>query len=204
MGQVVALDELLKARQVWRGRTPVPPLGGAPTGHGVLDEALPLGGWPERSLTEILLPADGVGELDLLLPTIERLTQSGKAVALIAPPYIPYAPAWQARGVELGQLHIIEADARQAIWAFEQTLRSGACAAVIGWPSKINHHGLRRLQMAADTGQALGFALRDAKHAQSASPAPLRLEISADRQVRVHKCRGGAAPQCRFPIATRH
>lgn len=204
MGQVLALDDLLLARQVWRGRPDALPLSRQSTGHAALDEALPLGGWPERSLTEILIPADGVGELDLLIPTLERFTQAGKSVALIAPPYIPYAPAWQVRGIDLRHLHIVDAEPRQAVWAFEQTLRSGACAAVVGWPQRVNHHALRRLQVASDTGQTLGFAVRDVRHADNASPAALRLEIGVDRQVRVRKCRGGPAPVRAFPIALRH
>lgn len=204
MGEVLALNDLMLSRQVWRGRPESLPLSRESTGNAALDAALPLGGWPERSLTEILLPAGGVGELDLLLPTLERFTQAGKTVVLIAPPYIPYAPAWQVRGIDLRHLHIIDADARQAVWAFEQTLRSGACAVVVGWPQKANHHAMRRLQVAADTGHTLGFALRDKRQADDASPAALRLEINTDSQVLVRKCRGGPAPTHAFPIALRH
>ena len=204
MSQVLALNDLLDARRVWRGRPVAPPPSAQPTGHPALDAALPLGGWPEHALTELLLPADGVGELDLLIPTLARLTTSGAHVALIAPPYIPYAPAWQVRGVDLSRLHVMDAQSKQALWAFEQTLRSGACAAVLGWPNKVDHHGLRRLQVAADAGHALGFVLRDRKHAEDASPAALRLELDRDRQVRVRKCRGGPAPTCAFAIASLH
>ena len=204
MGQVLALDELLSARTVWRGLPSARPSGREPTGHAELDQALPLGGWPERALTEILLPADGTGEIDLLLPTLQRMTQAGKTIVLIAPPYIPYAPAWQSRGIDLRYLHIVQAEPKSALWAFEQTLRSGACAAVLGWPRHVDHHGLRRLQVAADTGQALGFALRDRMHAGNASPAALRLEICSDRQVVVRKCRGGVVPWQTFPLPVRH
>ena len=144
--------------------------------------------------------ADGVGEIDLLTPTLVRLTQTGKTVVLVAPPYIPYAPAWQVRGIALASLMVIDAEPRQAVWAFEQCLRSGSCAAVIGWPQRIDHSALRRLQVAATTGHALGFAIRDRQHAENASPAALRLEIGLDRQVIVRKCRGGIAPARVFPI----
>ena len=94
MGAVVALDTLLAARTLWHaGRSAAIVADGEPTGHTALDALLPQGGWPRRALTELLLPADGVGELALLLPTLARLTQAGSAVAVIAPPYIPYAPA---------------------------------------------------------------------------------------------------------------
>lgn len=90
--------------------------------------------------------------------------------------------------MDLSRLHVMDAQPKQALWAFEQTLRSGACAAVLGWPSKVDHHGLRRLQVAADAGHALGFVLRDRKHAEEASPAALRLELDRDRMVRVREC----------------
>src|SRR5690606_40018000 len=99
-----------------------------------LDARLPHGGWPRRALSELLLPANGVGELALLLPTIARMTAAGGTVVLVAPPFIPYAPAWQAAGVDLAGLHVVDASPRDALWAQEQCLRSGACAAVLGWP----------------------------------------------------------------------
>ena len=201
MGQPVALQELVAARHVWHGRNARPIGHGVPTGVAELDDVLPLGGWPKAALTELLVPADGLGEIALLLPTLARLTQAGQRVVLIAPPYIPYAPAWRAGGVQLRFLEIVEAEPKQALWAFEQCLRSGSCAAVIGWPRKADHHALRRLQVAADTGQALGFALRDRRHAVESSPAALRVEIGHDRRVRIRKCRGGNPPARAFALS---
>ena len=94
MGQPVALESMLAARTLWHaGRSAAIAADGEPTGHAALDALLPQGGWPRRALTELLLPADGVGELSLLLPTLARMTRAGGIVALVAPPYIPYAPA---------------------------------------------------------------------------------------------------------------
>ncbi|WP_213602466.1 MULTISPECIES: translesion DNA synthesis-associated protein ImuA [Pseudoxanthomonas] len=205
MGAVVALDTLLAARTLWHaGRSAAIAADGEPTGHDALDALLPQGGWPRRSLTELLLPADGVGELALLLPTLARMTQAGSTVAVIAPPYIPYAPAWQAAGVDLSLLEIVDAAPRDALWAFEQCLRSGACAAVLGWPVQADGPALRRLQVAADSGECLGFALRDRRHAANPSAAALRLEAVSDAQGgstwQVRKCRGGPAPAQTFAL----
>ena len=190
------LDELLAARTVWRaGRGGAPRHDGEPTGHAALDALLPTAGWPRKALTELLLPADGIGEIALLLPTLARLTRAGERVALIAPPYIPYAPAWQGRGVDLAQLEVVDAAPRDALWAFEQCLRSGACAAVLGWPQAADERALRRLQVAADSGDCCGFALREARYAVNASPAALRLEYRSEEGAwRVRKCRGGQVP----------
>ena len=195
-----SLDALLSAQTLWRaGRAPATAAGGEPTGYAGLDALLPQGGWPRRALTELLLPADGVGELSLLLPTLARMTQAGMVVAVVAPPYLPYAPAWQAAGVDLRRLEVIDADARNALWAFEQCLRSAACGAVLGWPVHADAQSLRRLQVAADTGDCLGFAFRDRRHAANPSPAALRLE-HAGGAWHVRKCRGGNVPANAFPL----
>ena len=202
MSAVVPLETLLAARTLWHaGRSAAIAADGEPTGHAALDALLPQGGWPRRALTELLLPADGVGELSLLLPTLARCTQAGERVAVIAPPYLPYAPAWQAAGVDLAQLRIIDASPRDALWAFEQCLRSGACAAVLGWPQQADARALRRLQVAADSGQCLGFALRDRRHLANPSPAALRLEAmrtEGGMAWQVRKCRGGPVPAQSF------
>jgi protein ImuA len=202
MGAVVALETLLAAQTLWRaGRTAIIAAEGESTGHAPLDALLPQGGWPRRALTELLLPADGVGELELLFPTLARMTQAGGTVVVVAPPYIPYAPAWQVAGVELAHLEIVEAQPRDALWAFEQCLRSGSCAAVLGWPRNADAQSLRRLQVAADSGDCLGFAFRDRKHLANPSPAALRLE-QADGAWHVRKCRGGQPPSRNFALAT--
>lgn len=194
--QALQLDALLAARTVWRaGQGASTSHEGEPTGHAALDALLPQGGWPRRALTELLLPADGVGEIGLLLPTLARMTASGGRVVLMAPPYIPYAPAWQSGGIALERLDVVQAEPRDALWAFEQCLRSGACAAVLGWPQTADERALRRLQVAADSGDCCAFALRDRRHAVNASPAALRLEYrSQDDAWQVRKCRGGQVP----------
>lgn len=196
MGAVVALDGLLAARRVWRGQpVALPSVAPEPTGHAALDEALPAGGWPEHALSEVLLPADGVGELALVWPTLARLTRGGQRVALVAPPYRVHAPAWHSAGVDLRHLQVVEAAPRDALWATEQCLRSAACKAVLCWPQKADDRTLRRLATAAADGQCLGIAFRPLREAANSSPAALRLAITAsDRSIRVLKCRGGTPP----------
>ena len=200
MGQVVALDALFKDRRIWRGQPVAAPASAQPSGHAALDAALPSGGWPEAALTELLLPADGIGELRLLLPTLARLTQAGQDIVLIAPPYVPYPAGWRQAGVDFGRVHLVEATPRDALWATEQCLRGGCVAAVLAWPQRADDRALRRLQVAAETGQTLGFAFRDQREACNPSPAALRIAIEgAPAQLRVLKCRGGLAPAQPIP-----
>ncbi|MBD8616532.1 translesion DNA synthesis-associated protein ImuA [Pseudomonas putida] len=195
MGAVVSLEGLIDQRRVWRGRQEPGPSGVQPTGHAALDAVLPSGGWPPAALSEILLAANGSGELQLLWPTLARLSQAGERIVLIAPPFIPYPHAWMAAGVRLQHLSVLQAQGKDALWAAEQCLRSGSCAAVLCWPQNPDDKALRRLQVAAETGETLGFALRERQAAQNPSPAALRLALQGPAgQVQVLKCRGGIPP----------
>jgi hypothetical protein len=198
------LDSLLLQRRVWRGNSPATtPAVSQPTGWPALDAVLPASGWPDAALTELLVTVDGIGELQLLWPTLSRLSQPGDGVvALVAPPYRPYPPAWHAAGVRLGALQVIAPRTpREALWATEQCLRSGACDAVLCWPQHADDRALRRLQVAAETGQSLGFAFRPMQAAANPSPAALRIALDASpRQLRVLKCRGGTPPARAIPF----
>ena len=203
MGAVVALDSLFNGGRVWKGRPAAPPASVHPTGLAALDAVLPSGGWPEAALSEILVAQQGVGELRLVWPTLARLSAAGERIVLVAPPYTPYPHAWQNAGVDLRQLSVIQADERDALWAAEQCLRSGSCGAVLCWPHKADDRALRRLQVAAETGQTLAFAWRALSEAINPSPAALRLVVEPS-QVRVFKCRGGLAHPAPIALASGH
>ncbi|UCR84069.1 translesion DNA synthesis-associated protein ImuA [Pseudomonas chlororaphis] len=205
MGAVVALETLFNAGRVWKGRPTAPAASLQPTGHAMLDAALPSGGWPEAALTEILIAAQGVGELQLLWPTLARLSAAGERIVLVAPPHVPYPQAWQSAGVDLRQLSVIQAGERDALWAAEQCLRSGSCGAVLCWPQQADDRALRRLQVAAETGQTLAFAYRPLKEAINPSPAALRIAVEArPAQLRILKCRGGLAHAAPIAFAPGH
>jgi cell division inhibitor SulA len=179
---------------VWRGDTLIPARDGLPTGFAELDALLPGGGWPQGALTELLSDGEGIGELGVLMPALSELTKAGQWVAFIAPPYVPYAPALVRLGMNLNHLIILEAKSlKDQCWATEQALRGGCLSAVVFWPHTLDERGLRRLQLAAQTGGAAGFVFVDATRALQSSPAPLRLKLAAAEQrlsVHVLKRRG--------------
>src|SRR5215831_1447497 len=193
-----ALDTVLQNPAVWRGgdcaRVAVPSV---PTGFAELDVLLPGGGWPAGALTEIHVERAGVGELQLVMPAAARLTRCGSWLALIAPPYVPYAPAFSAHGVMLSRLVLVNpATTEDGLWACEQSLRSQACAAVLAWFDHVPERSLRRLQLAAESGGAAMVMFRPAR-AAPASPAALRLHVGKSQSrtiVRILKRRGGGVP----------
>lgn len=201
-----ALDAVLLHHPVWRGGALAQAgPGGIPTGFDPLDRELPGGGWPAGALTEILCADEGIGELQLVLPMLAALSRAGSRVAWLAPPHLPYAPALAAAGVRLEFLTVIRAPGRRdALWAAEQVLRTGACRALLAWLPRASYTELKRLAVAAEAGRACMTLFRPLQAAQESSPAPLRLALEPDGgqlAVRILKRRGAqlAAP-LRIPI----
>src|SRR5690349_10009593 len=189
-----ALAEVLRDPRIWRRGTAAPAtIDAQPTGIAGLDARLPGGGWPRGALSEILIEQDGLGECSLLLPALAALTQARRRVALVAPPYLPYAPALAGAGIDLAQVVHIDAGAGDTHWTAEQCLRAGCCGAVLNWLPRADYRQLRRLQLAAETGASLAFVFRPLRAAQQTSPAALRLQVTVSEngsRIDIIKCRG--------------
>ena len=191
-----ALESVLQHPGIWRGNQRAQTGEDAlPTGFAALDELLPGGGWPRGALTEVLLARQGIGELRLLMPTLARLSKADGWLAWVAPPYVPYATALAAAGIDLKRLVVAkppnEAD---AWWTAEQALRSGACGALLAWLRAADERRMRRLQLAAETGHTWGVLFRHVRAAQDRSPAALRLLLEPSAEglaVSIIKRRGG-------------
>ncbi|MGY6519446.1 MAG: translesion DNA synthesis-associated protein ImuA [Lysobacteraceae bacterium] len=197
MGTVVSLAQGLAEGRVFRGGRGLQRHGeGQPSGLPALDAALPWGGFPRGALTELLVPADGVGELELLLPALAAVC-ARERIALVAPPYLPYAPALARAGLALDRVDRVQAPPARAAWAAEHCLRAGCFGAVLCWLHGGDERVLRRLQVAAADGAAFGFVLRPARQAANPSPAALRLRLRAEPghlALDVLKSRGAQPP----------
>jgi hypothetical protein len=189
-----ALGDVLRHPGIWRGGAEsASSIRTRASGNASLDALLPGGGWPVGALTEILVENDGLGELELVMPALAALTRASRRVAIIAPPYLPYPPALAAAGVDLAHLVQIDAGVADSHWSAEQCLRAGCCAAVLHWLPDADYRQLRRLQLAAETGNALAFLFRPLRAMALTSPAALRLKISHSETgacIEVLKCKG--------------
>ena len=190
-----SLASLLERPDVWRGdslsRVDTPAI---PSGFRGLDGELPGGGWPAGALTEVLPAHEGIGELRLLGPTLSALSKQGSWLAWIAPPHLPYVPAFAAAGVDMAKVIIVRtASPRETLWAAEQALRSNVCGAVLAWLQAAKYTELRRLQLAAEGGCAAAFLFRPGGSASEPSPAALRIALGTANgglAVRLLKRRG--------------
>lgn len=180
---------------VWRGGVPLR-VEAMPTGHAGLDALLPGSGFPLGALSEILHAHPGVGEMSLVLPMLARQTQAGSRVALVGPPHIPFAPAFDQAGLHLPRVIVAEPPAgASAHWGVEQFLRSGVFACVVAWSGQTPEQELRRLQLAAEDTRSICVLMRPLSVELQPSPAALRLKLlrqASGLDVEVIKARGGS------------
>lgn len=195
------LEQLLQNPQIWKAGRGGPDRPFLPTGHARLDNAL-AGGWPLGQLIELLVEPYGIGELQLLMPVLSALTDSESTGAsrwsmLVAPPYIPYAPALSDRGLDLARLLVVRCRRDvDVLWAVEQAAHSNTCAAVLAWSDGADEHALRRLQLAVEaSGSCLLVLFRPLRFQQRRSPAALRIRLQPGARgatdLHVFKNRGG-------------
>ncbi len=193
-----AIEDLLRNPAVWRvGQVPHNAHGSIPTAYPALDQILPERGWPLGALTELLVTETGAGELSLLTPALQAVCAKAQGVVLAGPPFLPHARAWEAVGIELDRMLVIDADGADLLWSAEQALRSGECGAAVLWAQRagktLDHRALQRLHLAASKGNAACLLFRPASAQSTPSPAPLRVTLKAHAgqlQVQVIKCRG--------------
>lgn len=176
---------------------------GVSSGFADLDRELPGGGWPQGQLVELLLETPGLGELSLLAPALTHIAREHRPCVWVLPcdparsdakPVItlPYPPALAEAGIDVDRsIFVKPATPRESLWALEQSLRTPHLGALIGWLSGSSSRdgefrALRRLQLLAQRHRALVFLLRNARAAQTPSPAALRLQLACvDGQLHV-------------------
>jgi len=110
----------------------------------------------------------------------------GRPVAMVSTPLFDHERGrlfgWGARGLGLDPSRLLLIRARrepEALWAFEEALKSGAVSAAIGALDKPAFVATRRLDFAARSGQACGFVLRTGP-AADLSAARLRWRVVAE------------------------
>jgi protein ImuA len=189
-----AIDHVMQRQDTWLGRASQAPRQGLSSGYNKLDAELYGSGWPLGNTVELLSDGNGLGAMGLFLPAMEQLSQQGRWQVFIAPPYIPYAPLLEARGIDSQQVLLVHPQNRQdLLWSIEQGLRSSTCSAVFAWlgNAEFSYSELRKLQLAAAGTDVLSVLFRPRQAAHNHSPAPLRLEMKEYRKIHILKQRGG-------------
>ena len=162
------------------------------TGWAALDAQLPGGGWPRRSLTELLAPQPGVLEWRLLGGALARAVAAGGQVILVGPPKHPHLPGLVHAGLHARQLVWIRAETpAERLWVTEQMIRSDAAGAVVAWLPQARQEQIRRLQVCALACSAPVFLCRSeaARHESSAAPLRVHATYGVDWELQVDICK---------------
>ncbi|MHC4091342.1 MAG: ImuA family protein [Planctomycetota bacterium] len=167
LDEKVARDERLRRlREMlerYRHRRRSRPYRFVPTGLARLDEALPHGGLPGGAVVEILSALDGGGAMTVALRAAIAAAEETRPVVIVDPHGDLYPPAvWQLGLAEELLLVVRSSGLREALWALDQSLRCSCVAAVIAPLDRIDAAVSRRLQLAAESSQAMGILLRPA------------------------------------------
>jgi protein ImuA len=154
-----------------------------------LDAELPGGGWPCRSVTEVLTTQPSILEWRLLSPSLRTVVAGGGQIVVVGPARHPHLPGLLHEGLDERQLVWIRAEApSERMWVTEQLIKSNSAGAVIAWLPQARQEQLRRLQVCAQGCDGLVFLCRPiaARHEASASPLRVVASVGLDWEVKVN------------------
>lgn len=183
------------------------------TGVPALDRILPEGGWRQGMIVEWLSAARnneirmahppsvtpsgpfgmrhaslcGVsGAATLSLLSAREACRQGSMLVVLDRQRMFYPPAAASWGIDMSRVIVAHPrNARDELWAAVESLRSPIVGAVWGALEQFDHRALRRLQLAAEAGHALGLFLRPASVRGQPTWANVQLEVDralGDRQ----------------------
>ena len=149
-----------------------------PTGSPALDEILPGGGWPKAGLVEITVPDEHTDAISLLLPALVRLSQQGRWLVMVTPPYQPRARLLTAAGMNTSKvLQVNPHPGRSGLWTVESLMRTGNCSVVMAWPSCATELMAKKLKKAATAGKTPAILFRQEGMPACTSIADVRLKL---------------------------
>lgn len=145
--------------------------------------------WPVGTVTEIHCSQQDGQAMGLVVPALAQLSLEDRWIAWVAPPFVPYAPALRAAGVDLSRVLVIHAkEGADSIWAVERALRTGTCGAVLGWLTGTKGVApkatVQRLRQAAEQGNSRGILFRSSAALQSVSATMVPLVVEGGEDLR--------------------
>lgn len=182
--------ELLQRKQlIWQGSEQDTVLKTQPSFFSEWDAQLQ--GFPKTGVVEVQSPI-GIGEFRLFTPLMKEVGQQ-RIIVLINPPATPSAHYFEKEGINPSNVLVIR-QSKHNLWAAEQCLKGGCSALVYLWHSQLEIHQVRRLQIAAEQGQALNIHFNLDRQNTRSLPIPLSViltPIESGIEVKVNKRRGG-------------
>ncbi|MGR5119333.1 translesion DNA synthesis-associated protein ImuA [Vibrio astriarenae] len=186
------ISHLKNKQWLWQGSQQPSKIDRLSTGFDRLDQQLG-GGYPKNGVIELSTPL-GIGELRLLQPHL-ALSEDSRLIALIGLPDQFCLESFTAMGIAHSQLLLVNApEDKSQLWAAEQCLKSGACSHVLLWQESLEVHHARRLQVAAEQGDAIQFLFTQREQRSFSLPVNLSMNLAAQAHgltITITKQKGG-------------
>ena len=143
-----------------------------------LDAILPERGLLRGTLSEWISAEAGGGAASLAMQVARQSQREGPLI--IVDRYRQfYAPAIFAAGVRSADVVLVRPESRaHELWAIEQSLKCPGIGAVLSRIDFLKPQEFRRLQLAAESGTAIGLLLRSATAQNYSGWADIRLLVS--------------------------
>jgi protein ImuA len=125
------------------------------------DGLFPQGGLRRGTLVEWLSAAEGGSTEAVSFGLASRLVANGGTLVVVDSERTFFPPAAIALGMNPSSIVLVRPrDDREALWAFDQALRSPAVSIVWGRMERLPGRAYRRLQLSAEEGGTIGFLSR--------------------------------------------
>lgn len=149
------------------------------TGLNELDQLLPEKGLMPGTLSEWISAHEGSGAMTLAMLVAKQIQTTGPLVVVDQSRQF-YPTAMAALGIDLQNTMFVHPKTRaDELWAVEQSLRCEGIAAVVFQLQHLRTPEFRRLQLAAESGRAIGLLLRPAIARRHSGWADVRLMVKA-------------------------
>ena len=153
------------------------------TGVPALDAILPDHGLLRGTLSEWIGSEAGSGALSLAMRVAGQTQHDGaksRALIIVDRNRRLYPPAFPATGVQLEHTILVRPTSHaDELWALEQSLRCPGVGAVLCRIDHLKTQQFRRLQLAAESGTAIGLLIRSATACKQSGWADVRLLVTA-------------------------
>lgn len=169
----------LKARLASFGERRVPGRASLAFGIDAIDAALPGAGLARGALHEIAGASGDGAAAGFATALLARCAVDGPVLWIARAPDLS-AAGLSSLGMDTARLLVVSAPKRiDALWAFEEALRTSAVAGIVAEIDDIDLTQSRRLQLAAETGGATALLLRPTDELDRPSAARTRWRVAA-------------------------
>jgi len=150
---------------------------------GTLDAVLPTQGWPKAELSEINCTSSE-SVLQLLLPTLAKLTAQKRWISLISPPADINLTLFSYYGIDTSRVLLIhpknDVDDKATM---NKALKNGTSGVVIFWTTELNKRYLAQWRKSVKQGRSMGVIVNMSQKKAYSESIALSFQVDTEAQL---------------------